>query len=159
MTEIESLRFREIYRALSSRFDSGRLLLLGLGDGYLFFTSDKLHKAYGKAGSGQWGDIPDRFFFALNYQSVVKNGESKGSLDIELFDYGYKEERDAFIARALGLAGIELLDERKGYNCLYRHRLFGGKEKKSEQAENTERILLSLNDFLDEVLPSLEAVI
>ena len=159
MTPIESLRFREIYRALERRFDAGRLVLLDVNDGYVFFTSDKLHKVYGKAGSGQWGDIPNRFFFALNYVPVVKNGEKKDSLDIELFDYGYKEEREAFLASHIGVAGMEALDERKGYNCLYQHRLFDGKEKKTEQEDNTQKILASLEQFLERKLPEFERVI
>lgn len=156
MEPIESLRFRAIYQTLEPYFDSGRLILLELDSGYLFFTSDALHKRYGKAGSGQWLDIPDRFFFALNYKAAVKSGESKKSLDIELFDYGYKEEREALIALASGKAGIEVLDYRKGYTFLYQHRLFDGKEKKAEYEENTKKILQNLNEFLRVKLPELE---
>ena len=159
MTPVESTRFRAIYARLETLFDSGRLLLLDIGDGYIFFTSDALHRSYGKAGSGQWADIPDRFFFALNYKSVVKNGESKKSYDIELFDYGYKEDRDAFLARASGIEGLAALDERKGYTFLYQHPLFSGKEKKAEVEENTAKIMQNLEEFLQNKLPALEQVI
>ena len=159
MTPIEVERFRKIYNRLEPMFASGRLVLLEVDGGYLFFTSDKLHHSYGKAGSGQWSDIPDRFFFALNYKAVEKNGEAKKSLDIELFDYGYKEERDAFLARAVGQEGIEALDERKGYTFLYQHRLFDGKEKKADYEANTTLILNRLEEFLAHKLPALEAVI
>lgn len=159
MEPIEVVRFRAIYRTLEPYFDSGRLVLLEVDGGYLFFTSDTLHNRYGKAGSGQWADIPDRFFFALNYKAVVKNGETKKSLDIELFDYGYKEEREAFLNRAVGQEGLEALDVRKGYTFLYQHPLFSGKEKKAEQEENTRILLQNLNKFLNEKLPSLEKTI
>ncbi|MBR1847437.1 MAG: hypothetical protein IJ787_06960 [Bacilli bacterium] len=159
MQEIVSIRFRRIYATLEPYFDSGRLILLDLDGGYLFFTSDVLHKKYGKAGSGQWLDIPDRFFFALNYQEVVKNGENKKSLDIELFDYGYKEEREEFLSRMIGVEGIAALDERKGYTFLYQHPLFGGKEKKAEQEENTKNLLQKLDEFINFKLPALEKVI
>ena len=159
MEPIESKRFRAIYAYLEPYFDSGRLLLLELDGGYLFFTSDTLHQAYGKAGSGQWSEIPDRFFFALNFKPVVKNGETKKSLDIEFFDYGYKEERDAFLNRVAGLEGLSALDERKGYTFLYKYLLFGGKEKKAEQEENTKKILQSLDEFLNVKLPALEKII
>ena len=159
MEPIEILRFRAIYATLEPYFDSGRLLLLEVDGGYLFFTSDVLHRGYGKAGSGQWLEIPDRFFFALNYRPVVKNGETKKSLDVELFDYGYKEEREAFLTRAIGLEGLAELDNRKGYTFLYQHPLFSGKEKKAEQDENTQKILQNLREFLDVKLPALEKVI
>lgn len=159
MQTIESLRFRAIYATLEPLFDAGRLILLEVDGGYLFFTSDKLNRRYGKQGSGQWLDIPDRLFFALNYKAVEKNGEKKNSMDIELFDYGYKEEREALLARVNGVEGLEALDERKGYTFLYRYELFGGKEKKAEQDQNTANILQELNRFLTVKLPALEAVL
>lgn len=159
MTPIESKRFRLIYATLQPYFDSGRLILLEVDGGYLFFTSDKLHSRYGKAGSGQWAEIPDRFFFALNYKAVEKNGEKKRSLDIELFDYGYKEEREAFLVRAMGQEGISALDERKGYTFLLQYPLFSGKEKKAEEEANTASLLQSLRDFINVKLPRLESVI
>lgn len=159
MKNIESIRFRAVYAKLEPLFDSGRLILLELDGGYLFFTSDVLHKGYGKAGSGQWADIPDRFFFAMNFKPVVKNGEDKKSLDIELFDYGYKEDREAFLNHVNGVEGLAELDNRKGYTFLYQFPLFSGKEKKSEQDENTELILEKLDEFLNVKLPALEKII
>lgn len=155
MTPVEVRRFRSIYDELNLRFVSGRLCLLEIGEGYVFFTSDKLHKRYGNKGSGQWAEIPDRFFFALNYTPVVKNGQKKGDLDIELFDYGYKEERDALLSSLAGSELLRALDERKGYTCLYAHPLLPAKPKKSE-AEALSLVVENLRAFLDEVLPRLE---
>ena len=157
MTPVENARFRALYATLEPYFDSGRLVLLDVDNGYLFFTSDQLHRSYGNKGSGQWADIPDRFFFALNYKTVEKNGVPKKSMDIELFDYGYKEDREAFLSRALGREGIAALDERKGYTFLYQHPLLSGAEKRSEA--NTPLMLERLKDFIEHKLPALESVI
>ncbi|MCR5348579.1 MAG: hypothetical protein K6E59_03110 [Bacilli bacterium] len=158
MTPAESTRFRLIYSYLQPRFDNGSLILLDVDKGYLFFTSALLHKKYGKKGSGQWGDIPDRFFFALNYAPVVKNGEKKRDLDIELFDYGYKEEREALLASIVTSPLLSNLEDRKGYTCLARHRLLAASPKKSD-ADALADIGCSLVDFLGQGLEKLEAEI
>ncbi len=157
MKPIQAFRFRYVMTTLEPYFASGELLLLHCNYGYLAFTSKGLHAKFGKAGSGQWGDISDQFYFTISFDGEDKYTLKEKGMEIEFWDYGYQGQRDEINAKIS--SSLPVIYSKKGFDLLYKKILTPATEKVSEQEANNLAMKKGLEDFLQGDLAKIEQLI
>ena len=158
MEEKRAERLRLLMREMEPYFASGDLLLLHVNYGYLAFTTKGLHRRYGHAGNGQWGEVKDLFYFTISFDGEDKDTLEKKGTDLELWCYGDKQRREEASSLYQG-EGLGILYSKKGFDLIYRENWAPLKEKASEVEEDTKRMEGCLQSFLKQRLPRLEALL
>lgn len=159
MEKIRSDRFRLLMQVMEPYFDEKGLYLLHCNYGYLVFTTDKLHKAFGGRGNGQWQDIDDLFYFTISFDAEDKETLKEKGFEIELWCYSDTETRNAWNEIISGSYGLGRIYSKKGFDLVYREEIAPLKEKASERENNTAIMVEKLRRFLDETLPNIEKVL
>ncbi len=157
MKPIQALRFRYVMSTLEPYFANGRLLLLHCNYGYLAFTSSSLHDKFGKKGNGQWGDISDQFYFTISFDGEDKYTLKEKGIDIELWDYGYQDQREEINAKVA--SSLPVIYSKKGFDLLYKKTLTPFPEKVAEQESNNAYMKKGLEEFLQGELRKIEALL
>ena len=156
MEPIQALRFRLINQTLEPFFQSGELVLLHCNYGYLCFTTEKLHRKYGKLGNGQWQDLTDMFYFTISFDAEDKDTLKKKGIEIELWLYAQSAVRNEYAARLAGRHGLGSIYSKKGFDLMYKLPIIPLKERKEEMEMNTMKLEETLVHFIEETLPTLE---
>lgn len=159
MEPIQALRFRLINQILEPYFANGSLILLHCNYGYLCFTTANLHKRFGKSGNGQWQDLEDMFYFTISFDAEDKDTLKEKGIDIELWCYAPSDVRAEYGARLSGREELGSIYSKKGFDLMYKLEIVPLKEKKEEQALNTQKLQRTLLWFIQTKLPAIERAI
>ena len=159
MEMIQSYRFRLINKTLEPYFESGELVLLHCNYGYLCFTTAKLHARFKNEGNGQWQDLKDLFYFTVSFDAEDKDTLKKKGIDIELWCYANSDVRQEYAAKIQGKEGLGVIYTKKGFNLVYKQSIIPLKEKKSDYDENSQNLVNSLLDFINNRLPNIEKIL
>lgn len=156
MEEIQATRFRLLNKLLEPYFESGRLVLLHCNYGYLCFSSDKLHLRYKNQGNGQWQNLMDMFYFSISFDAEDKDTLKEKGIDIELWCYAPSEIRADYASKLAGKCGLGSIYSKKGFDLMYKKEIIPLKEKKADYDVNTEKLRITLLNFLENELPGIE---